>query len=106
MPTRLLTTISMSTMSRFSIIVTEPRVYSLMYSHLPMQPANSNDTANAQRLIITPSATSCIRSQRVLSPITLRVLMLRRRIGARAMEKLAKFMSAMSNSSIIAIQRM
>lgn len=49
-----------------------------------------------------PRPISCSRSRRLLSPITLRVLMLRRRTGACDMEKLAKLMRATSSNSTTA----
>lgn len=98
----MLTAVSRSTMSGWSETAMEPKVYSPMYSHLPMQAAHSNDRTRAQRHTTTPSAMSCSRSRRLLSPITLRVLMLRRRTGACDMEKLAKLMRATSSNSTTA----
>ena len=102
MPTTMLTAVSRSAMSGWSETGMEPKVYSPMYSHLPMQAAHSSDRTRAQRHTTTPSPISCSRSRRLLSPITLRVLMLRRRTGACDMEKLAKLMRATSSNSTTA----
>ena len=61
-------------------------------------------SAKAVSPIAIPSPTSVMRKERVLSPITLRVLMLRIRMGERAVEKFVKLIRAIKISNRTAIR--